>query len=347
MNNDTIRIGVIGAGANTKTHHIPKLQQIRGIEIVGVCNRSHESSLRVAREFGISRIYKSWTDVTNDPTLDAVVIGTWPYLHCPVTIAALEAGKHVMCEARMAMNVSEAYTMREAARVRPHLIAQIVPSPFTLRVDRTIQKLLADGYLGDLLAIEVRAGGTFLDRAAPLNWRQDLDLSGLNIMSLGIWYEALMRWVGEATRVIAMGKVFVPLRPDASGKMRAVRVPEQLDVMAEMACGAQLHMQISAVTGLSGSPEAWLFGSRSTLRYCDNKLYGGRSGDSELSEISIDPQHEGGWRVEEEFINAIRGQKEITHTTFDVGVKYMEFTEAVARSMAGHCAVSLPLLLNS
>ena len=243
----------------------------------------------------------------------------------------------------MAMNAHEAHAMRDAARARPQLVAQIVPSPMTLGVDRTIKRLLADGYLGDLLAIEVRDGNAFLDRDAALHWRQDFDLSGYNVMSLGIWYEAILRWAGAASRVTATGKTFVRMRKDASGIMRAARVPEHIDVLADMDCGALAHIQVSSVTGLAGAAEAWLFGSAGTLRFSGGRLYGGRRGDSELKELAIPPEYAGGWRVEQEFVNAIRRQETITHTSFEDGVKYMEFTEAVARSMASGAAVALPL----
>jgi predicted dehydrogenase len=248
-----------------------------------------------------------------------------------------------MCEARMAMNAQEARAMRDAARMKPHLVAQIVPSPFALRVDNTVKRLIAEGMVGDILAIEVRAGGTFLDSHAPLHWRQDFDLSGFNMMSLGIWYEALMRWVGEATRVMAMGKTFVTMRRDADGIPRAVRIPEHLDVIADMACGAQAHLQISSVAGLAGPPEVFLFGSTGTLRFSEDRLYCGQRDDAELREVPIAPGEEGRWRVEEEFINAIRGKEVITHTTFEDGMKYMEFTEAAARSMATGKGIPLPL----
>jgi predicted dehydrogenase len=218
-----------------------------------------------------------------------------------------------------------------------------VPSPFTLGVDATIQRLIAEGYLGDLLAIEIRDGNAFLDRDAPLHWRQDIDLSGFNIMTMGIWYEALLRWVGHATRVQALGKTFTRMRRDSEGIMRAARVPEHVDVLAEMACGAQAHIQISSVTGLAGTSEAWLFGSAGTLRFADGKLFGGQPGAKELAPIEVPAHEAGAWRVEEEFINAIRGHEPITHTSFEDGVKYMEFTEAVARSMASGAAVALPL----
>lgn len=343
MSNETIRVGIIGAGANTTSKHIPGLQAQDDVEIVGVCNRSLASSQRVADEFGLSKTYEQWMDVIEDPETNAIVVGTWPYMHCRTALAALDVGKHVMVEARMAMNADEAYRMRAAARANPHLVAQIVPSPMTLRVDKMIQKLIADGYLGDVLAIEVQAGGSFLDADASLHWREDFDLSGLNIMSLGIWYEALLRWVGEATKVMAMGKTFVTMRENSAGLMQAVRIPQHLDVVGNMACGAQLHMQISSVTGLAGQPSVYLFGSDGTLKFSQNKLYGGQKGDEDLAEIEIPAELEGGWRVEEEFVNAIRGQEEITHTSFETGVKYMEFTEAVNRSMAEGIAISLPL----
>lgn len=343
MAQDTIKVGVIGAGGNTKSRHIPGLQAIEGVEIVGVCNRSLESSQRVADEFGIPKTYGNWQDAIADADTDAIVIGTWPYMHCRATIAALEADKHVMCEARMAMNAREAHKMREVARQKTHLIAQIVPSPMTLRADNTIKRLIAEGYIGDVLAVEARAGGAFLDSEAPLQWRQDFDLSGLNIMSMGIWYEALIRWVGEATRIMAMGKTFVKMRPDADGVMRAVRIPEHIDVVGDLECGAQLHIQVSNVAGLAGAPEVYVFGSNGTLRFSGNQLYGGQKADTELTEIDIPDSEAGAWRVEEEFVNAIRGEEVITHTDFETGVKYMEFTEAVTLSMQSGTAITLPL----
>ncbi|HWQ15123.1 MAG TPA: Gfo/Idh/MocA family oxidoreductase [Roseiflexaceae bacterium] len=343
MTETPIRVGVVGAGANTVQRHIPGLRALPGVEIAGVVNRSRASSERAAAQLGIPKAYAHWTELVADPQIDAVVIGTWPYMHCPVTLAALEAGKHVLCEARMAMDAHEARLMRDAARARPYLVAQVVPSPYTLGVDRTIRRLLADGFLGEPLAVTVRDASGFLDRDSPLHWRQNADLSGMNIMSLGIWYEALMRWVGVAVRVSAMGRTFVRMRRDEAGALREVRVPEHLDVLGELACGAQLHMQISRVAGLAGPEEVRLYGSEGTLRFSGGALWGGRRGDTELRPIAVPPEEAGGWRVEEEFVGAIRGREPVTHTTFDDGVKYMEFTEAVARSIASGCAVTIPL----
>ena len=337
-----IRIGIVGAGANTVARHIPGFQAIDGVKLISLCNRSRQSSQRVAEQFAIPTIYENWQQLVAAPDTDAILIGTWPYLHCPATLAALEADKHVLCEARMAANAAEARQMRDAACAKPHLITQVVPSPMTLAVDATIKRLIGEGYLGQILAVEIRDCSGFIDPDAPLHWRENIEFSGLNIMSLGIWYEAVMRWIGPATRVLAQARTFVETRTDSTGRPHAVGIPDHLDIIAEMACGAQTHMQISRVTGLAGDSEVFIFGSQATLRFSGGQLYGGCRADSALKPISIPPDQQGRWRVETEFINAIRGIEPVTHTTFDDGVRYMNFTEAVSDSIASGRAVPLP-----
>ncbi len=346
MTTTPLRIGIVGAGNNTRVRHIPGLKAIPGVEIVSVVNRSRESSERVAREFEIPRVYDTWPELIRAKDTDAICIGTWPYMHCELTLAALEAGKHVLCEARMAMNVAEARRMLEAARRHPHLVAQLVPSPFTLEVDGTIQSLMAEGYLGQLLAVEVSGmQGRFVDRDAPLHWRQDASLSGFNILNMGIWYEAMIRWTGPATRVMATTLVAVPERRDATGAARPVTVPDHVDILATLAGGAIAHLRFSAITALAPPNEAWLFGSEGSLRFDANsrRLYGGHRGATALEEIVIPPEKRIGWRVEEEFVNAVRGLEKVTRTSFEDGILYMEFTEAVTRSASSGQAIPLPL----
>ena len=343
---DTIRIGVIGAGANTRLRHIPGFQKIDGVEVVSVVNRSRESSERAAKEFNIPRIHASWPELVADPDIDAVMIGTWPYLHHPVTLAALEAGKHVLTEARLAMNAAQAREMLAASRRRPELVTQVVPAPFTFAVDATVQGLIADGYLGELQAVDLRASTGWVNRETPMSWRLDRDLSGVNVMFLGIWYECLMRWVGPATAVTARTRIAVPYRHDPDvDERRAVQIPDHVEVLADLAAGAIARVHVSAVAGLMPGPEVWLFGSEGTLRFEQNgsRLSGARRGDTELKEIPIPADKRYGWRVEEEFIGAIRGEEPVRRTTFADGVRYMDFTEAVAISAREGRTVYLPL----
>lgn len=346
---DTIRIGVVGAGANTRLHHIPKLKQIEGVAIVSVANRSRASSERVAKEFGIPHVHENWQVLVKDPGIDAVVIGTWPYLHCPVTLAALAAGKHVLTEARIAMNAAEAREMLAASRARPHLITQVVPGPATFAADPMVMQLLADGYIGALQGVDLRVSTGWVNRDAPLHWRMNRDYSGLNILTMGIWYECLSRWVGPATAVMARTRVAVPYRTDEEcGERRAVEVPDHVEVLADLAGGAIARLHWSAVAGLMPGPEIWLYGSDGTLRFeqrgrNDGLLSGARRGDKALDPIAIPEDKTYRWRVEEEFIGAIRGREQVRRTSFVDAVNYMDFTEAVHVSSREGRRVCLPL----
>ena len=345
MADTAIRVGFVGAGANTRRHHIPKLKAQPGVELVAVANRSKESGERVAKEFGIARVHDDWRQVVNARDIDAICIGTWPYMHCELVLASLAAGKHVLCEARMAMDAAEGRRMLEASRKAPQLVAQLVPAPHTLELDGTIRRLLAEGYAGEVLAVEVQATqqARFADLGEAMHWRQDIRLSGNNVLNMGIWYEAMMRWLGPARRVMAMTRIAVPRRKDETGAWQEVKVPDHVDILVTFRSGAVAHLRFSALTALAPPPEAWLFGSEGTLRIEPDakRLSGGRRGDNALAEITIPAEKRIGWRVEEEFVNAIRGRETISHTTFEDGVRYMEFTDAVARSAATGQAVDV------
>ena len=345
MADKPIRVGFVGAGANTRKHHIPKLKAQPGVELVAVANRSKESGERVAKEFGIARVHDDWRQVVEARDVDAICIGTWPYVHRELTVAALTAGKHVLCEARMAMNAAEGRQMLAASRQAPQLIAQLVPAPHTLEIDGTLKRLMAEGYAGEVHAVEVQGTqqARFADLGDAMHWRQDIRLSGNNVMNMGIWYEAMMRWLGPAKRVTAMTKIAVPRRKDETGAWHEVKVPDHIDILATFKGNAVAHMRFSSLTALAPPPEAWIFGSEGTLRIevDARRLTGGRRGDKALAEIPIPADQRIGWRVEEEFINAIRGREKITHTNFKDDVRYMEFTDAVARSVASGQAVEV------
>ena len=69
--NEQLRVGVVGAGANTRRLHIPGLQKIEGVEVVSVANRSRESSERVAQEFNIPKTYANWRELVEAPDTNA------------------------------------------------------------------------------------------------------------------------------------------------------------------------------------------------------------------------------------------------------------------------------------
>ena len=352
--NDNIVVGLIGAGGNTQLRHIPGLRGQAGVEIKGLVNRSRESSERVAGEFEIPVVYEDWVELLEDDDLDAVCIGTWPYMHAPLVIETLEADKHVLCEARMAMNSDEALEMLEASKRAPHLVAQIVPAPHSLEIDSTIINLISEGYIGDLVNVKlhVGTGSDFPNPDLPLHWRHNRDLSGNNIMTMGIWYEAMMRWFGPAKTVQALGQTVVKHRLDEDGRRRSTTIPDHIDIMMNMECGGTMVYTTTAVSAFTRELDLSIHGTDGAIRVeladpdtSDGATYavsGARRGDSALAPIHIPPENRGAWRVEEEFINAIRGIEPVTHTNFTDGLKYMQFTDAVTESLKTGNLVRLP-----
>jgi len=307
-----------------------------------------ESTAEAAAGFGIPKTYDKWQDLVADTDLDAVMVGTWPYLHRDITVAALEAGKHVLTEARMARNATEAREMLQASQARPDLVTQIVPSPFGLRVHQVVKELLAEGFLGELREVVVLGvNHGVADPAVPLHWRQSAELSGVNMLALGILHETLVRWTPHPMRVLAQTQTFVTERLDpATGARAPVGTPDSLHLLTEIPGGARGIYHLSGALHHGPGMQIHLYGSEGTLKYTfdgEDRLVGAKRDEAQLSEISIPAEKAGGWRVEEEFINAIRGEETVQFTDFETGVRYMEFTEAAATSAEQGAAVSLPL----
>ena len=341
-----IRIGIIGLGQNTRERHVPGLLEQQGVKLTGVCNRRPESTQQAASDFQIPRTFEHWEQLVADPDIDAVVVGTWPYLHCEITLAALAAGKHVLTEARMARNAGEALQMLQASQQRNELTTQIVPSPFGLRVHQVVKEMLAEGYLGELReAVVWGTNDALADPQAPLHWRQSAQLSGLNMLMLGILHETLSRWVPHPVSVMAQTDAFIPHRIDPlSGALVRVGTPDSVRAWATLPNGGRVLYHLSSVIHFGPGLQIHLYGSEGTLKVDlagNETLWGARRGDSSLQPIRIPAERAGCWRVEEEFIRAIRGQEQVTFTNFETGMRYMQFTEAVARSAQAKTEIRL------
>jgi predicted dehydrogenase len=330
-----LRIGFIGAGANTRARHLPGFKAIPGVELQFVCNRSVESSKRVAKEFGIARIEQNWREAVKADDVDAICIGTWPHMHAEVTIAALKARKHVLTEARMARNAVEAKQMAFAAKANAKLVAQIVPSPMSLDLDSVAMEALANGWIGKLREVCVtHTTDIYADSKAAYSWRQDANLSGNNTLTVGIYYEIVRRWLGiDPKRVLALGTVFTRERRDADGSVKSVRIPESMTILGRYTDDGRLVGHFSGVEGGTGRNEIRINGSNGCLRadLAKSKLWYTPVGGTE--EMLIIPESaRRGWRVEEDFVNSIRTGAPVKLTNFEDGLNYMRFTDAVFRS---------------
>ncbi len=345
--NSKIRIGIIGAGSIVRTKHLPGLRAIPGVEIVGVCNLRRESSNRVARECDIPRIFASWETLVEDDAIDAVLIGTWPSMHCPITLAALDAGKHVLTQARMAMNAREAQRMLEKSREKSNLVSMVVPSPYGLVGEEYVRLLIADGFLGQLREVHVAGLSSALaDPQTPMSWRQITKYSGFNMLNLGILHESVLRWVAPASRVIAIASKIIPTRKDSeTNKTVRVGTADSVQVLTTHEDHSVGVYRLSAVVRHGAEMSVTLYGSAGTLHYdfATDELLAASGDETKLTPKPIPAAIRGKWNVENEFIGAIRDDNLVTHTSFHTGARYMQFTEAVARSSRHQQPVDLPL----
>ncbi|MEO8541688.1 MAG: Gfo/Idh/MocA family oxidoreductase [bacterium] len=329
-----LRIGLIGAGANTASQHIPGFRRSQDVEVVAVANRSRESSQRIADQFGIANVFDSPEALCASREVDAVCIGTWPYKHREFTIMALEAGKHVLCEARMAMDFAEAVEMQAASERHPELVSQLVPAPFDFRLGPTITRLINEGALGTVHDVSVNVlNGSGLDPNTPIHWRQRRDYSGRNVMMFGIFVEVIHRWLGSHMEVRAAGDIVVAERPDTeTGQKMPVTVPDIYIVTATMERGARITYHFSSMAAGSDASAIVVFGSKATLRWKMGDTAVIQPHGGQASEVVADPGTDRGWKVEEDFVASIREAAPVRLTSFADGVRYMGVIDAAHRA---------------
>jgi len=336
MSKAKLHLGYIGAGDNTRKMHLPGFSAVPGVVHEVVANRSEASSRKVSEAFGIRRIARNWQEVVEDEKVDAICIGTWPYLHAEITIAALQAGKHVLCEARMAMNLSEARGMVRAAEARPHQVLQIVPAPFTLPFDAIVHKLLRENALGRLLEVEVlHATNANVDPALPMTWRQNRTLSGDNILTMGILQETVHRWLGmNPAWLQAQGQTATAVRMNPETQTEEpVLIPDAVAISGAFESGPQFHYRFTSLQPGPSRLHLRLHGTEGALVFDGTApsltLYS-RSAEQPLL---FKPNEDQGWKVEADFVASIREGQPVRLTHPRDGLAYMAFTDAVQRSL--------------
>jgi predicted dehydrogenase len=167
---------MLGTGVIIRDYHMQTLRNNPRAEVVAAGNLHAGSLERLARDFGVPKTYCDFEALAADPDIDAVVIGLPNYLHAPITIQMLEAGKHVLCEKPMAMTVAEAEEMVKAARRtgRKLMIAHM------WRFDREIlwlRDLVASGALGKVFKAKSHAIWLY-EGPRPESWFVQRKLAG-------------------------------------------------------------------------------------------------------------------------------------------------------------------------
>lgn len=333
-NHQKLLVGIVGAGDIVRTRHLAGLKKHSEVEIVAVSNSSYESAEKFCQENAPQATpMQNWADLLSLPDLDIVWIGTPPYMHSAITLSALEAGKHVFCQARMSMDLAEAEEMLAASKRYPELVTMLCPPPFGLRGDLLVKKLLAENYLGRPHHIRLQCfTGAYLNAEAAAHWRQRVEISGLNVLALGIYVEVLQRWFGDITGVYARGKVLHEIRQGYE-----VIVPDLLNVLCTFENGAEGVLEFSGINALAGGDRLEAYGELGTMTYDfgTETIQAGRAGDRDLHAMEITPELEGEWRVEEDFIAAVKSKGRVRPLPdFEEGLRYMRVVQAVADSRA-------------
>lgn len=339
--NQKLRIGIIGAGEIVRSRHLPALKKHPEVEIVAVSNSSYESAQKFCKENAPHATpMQDWADLLMIPEIDIVWIGTPPYMHSAVTVSALEAGKHVFCQARMAMDLAEAEEMLATAKRFPELVTTLCPPPFGLRGDLLVKKLLAENYLGRPHHIRLQSfTGAYLNADAPAHWRQRIEISGLNVLALGIYVEVLQRWLGDITGVYARGKTLSDVRQGYE-----VIIPDMVTVLCTFESGAEGVLEFSGINALASGDRLEVYGDSGTMTYDfgSDVVHAGKNGDRALHEVELTSELEGGWTVEDDFLAAVKSRgKARPHPDFMDGVRYMRVVQAVADSRKANAWVPI------
>ena len=200
---DKIRIGFIGVGNIAQNAIMPAYLKQPDVEIVAVCDLKEARAREVAERHGIPHVYTDFNEMVKRDDIDAISVCTWNNSHAPATIAALQAGKHVLCEKPPAMTVAEAEEMRDAAKDAGKVLMYGLVQRF--RTEVTVLKAFMEaGKFGDIYF-----GKTSIlrRRGTPLGWFTDPAKSGGGpVIDIGVHLIDVTRYLmgsPQPTRVSA------------------------------------------------------------------------------------------------------------------------------------------------
>ncbi len=163
-----LKIGFIGCGGIANQKHLPGMaQQKEYVDLVAFCDLIPERAEKAAKEYGTpdAKVYTDYHDLLADKSIDAVHVLTPNVAHCEITVAALEAGKHVLCEKPMAATTADAKKMLEA-RDRTGKMLTIGYQYRHFHENAVARKVVEDGWLGDIYYAEA----TYLRRRGVPTW---------------------------------------------------------------------------------------------------------------------------------------------------------------------------------
>ncbi len=176
MADRTVKVGVIGCGGIANGKHLPSLHKLPNVEIVALCDIIVERAEKAAKEYGTpdAKVYEDYKELLKDESIEIVHVCTPNRSHSFITVDALEAGKHVMCEKPMAINSEEAKKMLDAAKRTGKKLSIGYQNRYRPEMqfikNECEQGNLGDIYYAEAIAIrrrEVPTWGVFLNEYEP------------------------------------------------------------------------------------------------------------------------------------------------------------------------------------
>ena len=200
MKQDKVKWGVLGAASIATKKVIPGMQKGEWSEITAIASRDLKKAEDAARKLGIPRAYGSYEELLADKEIEAIYNPLPNHLHVPWSIKAAEAGKHVLCEKPLSLNVAEAKTLlpvRDRTGVKIGEAFMVKTHPQWLRTRELIRK----GEIGELRAI---VGAFSYFNRDPRNVRNKAEWGGGGMMDIGCYPITTSRFIfGEEPARVA------------------------------------------------------------------------------------------------------------------------------------------------
>lgn len=299
----TIRVGIVGTGFIGPAH----LEALRrnNVNVVGLAEANAELAKEKAADLGIGKAYESYEVMLADPDIDVIHLATPNYLHYPHAKAALEAGKHVVCEKPLAMSSTESADLVRIAKASGNVNA----INFNIRfypMAQQARSMVQNGEIGDLFILQGSYLQDWLLLQTDWNWRLEPDLGGSlrAVGDIGSHWLDLMTFITglKVKEVFADFKTFHPIRKKPlkeletfTGKMLTPEDYEDIPIKTEDYASILLHYEndvrgVLSVSQVSSGRKNRIYfeinGSKSSLSWNGerpNELWiGNRSGPNQV-----------------------------------------------------------------
>jgi predicted dehydrogenase len=268
-----VRVGVLGAGSWARRAHLPGWARDPRAELVAVCDVESQRADDAAAEFGIAHAFSNYREVVQRDDVDVIDVCTPSHTHFELALAALEAGKHVLCEKPVAFDFRG--TLRAASLARSKGLKTKLGFTFRYSPAMLYMKELVDqGYCGEPYIYNAyEQNSQWIDPQTPLRQADhEADQSRLQVSSLegyGAPVIDLARWMvgADFTSVVGVLRNFVPERVvRATGRMMRMNIDDGDIFIGEFANGALGSVQTSFVTvGNYPGIEVRLYGSKGAI----------------------------------------------------------------------------------